>query len=118
MRRLPFLTEAETQADLDTRRRTRLADDRLTRITGPIRAVGILMVVFTLIVSFYHSLHPIAQSFCDEGDMEFCCPIEEQHWGMCDHDPDLGPCVQYTCFWSSIECVHDSTYSCCPIVPE
>ena len=92
-----------------------LADDRLTQITGLIRTVGILVVVFTLIVPFDHSLHLIAQDFCDEGDMEFCCPIEEQHWGMCDHDPDL--VRAYMCLWSSVECVQDCTYSCCPIVP-
>jgi hypothetical protein len=38
------LTEPDSQADLDTRRSEMLADNRLTRITGLIRGVGIFVV--------------------------------------------------------------------------
>jgi hypothetical protein len=44
VRRLPSLTEPDSQADLDTRRSEMLADNRLTRITGLIRGVGIFVV--------------------------------------------------------------------------
>ncbi len=44
VRRLPSLTEPDTQADLDPGRRKMLADNRLTRITGLIGGVGIFVV--------------------------------------------------------------------------